>query len=508
MPGNKIPSNPSVTPNAGLNPPPPVGGNTSSESAQAFGRKTSTSTGVRGFLKKTWQKLSLNKTNRSLIGRRIKSMFSALWRLFRGRKVAPESKMPSLRKEEQARGVLPEYQGLVKSPPTLKKHRKGEMLGKGSFGSVSLVTNKRRKEPEKPLDKVYVEKTQKIPANNAHRTREINSEVRLQRESPSAPEIYEEKMGKPKTGDDGKQYQEHRMIMEYGGASLSKLMQSWMPAKPDMFNMTTAERKYWKRSKFSASREENMGLPLNLARNVSLQLMSHLIDLHAEHKVHRDLKPDNILIDHKGKVSLADFGLATQNRPQPGEDPENTVISSVRAGSRLWMAPEVMAKKPYGTKVDIWSAGMVLLELLTGERIDHYLRGQKNEILYNPSAHVQLLQFIQDDPRLNPEAKSLIRQMVDEDPMKRPTAIEVLNHPFFQQAQNIQSASYADLQSQHLQAFSQLAAQEQLLADIEADKAPEDTPDADTVRHNISQLGEKVLLLKQRMSELDHIDRH
>ena len=99
------------------------------------------------------------------------------------------------------------------------------------------------------------------------------------------------------------------------------------------------------------SKMEVLRIALDVARGMDY--------LHRRHIVHRDLKAANLLIDGSGTVKIADFGVA--------KILDSVCCSTGETGTYRWMAPEVIEHKEYDHKVDVYSFGILLWELLTGE---------------------------------------------------------------------------------------------------------------------------------------------
>ncbi|XP_058678269.1 serine/threonine-protein kinase pak-1-like [Ammospiza caudacuta] len=93
---------------------------------------------------------------------------------------------------------------------------------------------------------------------------------------------------------------------------------------------------------------------------ISRECLQGLDFLHSNHVIHQDVKSRNILLKTNGSVKLADFGLFAQLSPEQGRQ------SSV-AGAAGWLAPEVVTGQPCGPKVDIWSLGIVGIEMVERE---------------------------------------------------------------------------------------------------------------------------------------------
>ena len=93
---------------------------------------------------------------------------------------------------------------------------------------------------------------------------------------------------------------------------------------------------------------------------VCREILQALAFLHANHRLHRDIKSDNILVDMEGTVKIADFGFAIGLTAEV--DKRRSVV-----GTPYWMAPELIRGLEYDGKVDVWSTGITCLEMCDGE---------------------------------------------------------------------------------------------------------------------------------------------
>ena len=193
--------------------------------------------------------------------------------------------------------------------------------------------------------------------------------------------------------------------------------------------------------------EKGAPLPMNLVKSYLYQITAALRYCHSKRILHRDLKPQNLLIDKNGIIKLADFGLA-----RAFGVPIKTLTHEVLT---LWYrAPEILlGQKEYSTPVDIWSLGLIFFEmahrkpLFAGDcEIDQIFKifqmyGTPNEktwpgITKLPEYKLTFPQFHErglavynefiDDVGLD-----LLGKMIQLDPAKRISAKRALEHPFF-----------------------------------------------------------------------------
>ena len=208
-------------------------------------------------------------------------------------------------------------------------------------------------------------------------------------------------------------------------------------------------------SKLIYGKNKDSSQPVNegLCRALGKQILGQLSDLHKQGAIHRDLKPDNILIDHRGKAALADFGLAEQGRTGA---PDNNNFYGV-IGTPVYMAPEVFSQPSYSMKADSWSAGMVLAQMLTGQPpvmlYDGVSSGGQKTYTFNQNKYNEFISDISSDPKLSTDAKELILGMLQIDPVNRLSAEQAHNHRFFQTPK----LSYSELQTMHQMKFRELA---------------------------------------------------
>ncbi|THU52766.1 hypothetical protein C4D60_Mb10t07390 [Musa balbisiana] len=105
-------------------------------------------------------------------------------------------------------------------------------------------------------------------------------------------------------------------------------------------------------------KRQNRSVPLKLAVKQALDIAKGMEYVHELGFIHRDLKSDNLLIFADKSIKIADFGVARIEVKPEGMTPET--------GTYRWMAPEMIQHRPYNQKVDVYSFGIVLWELITG----------------------------------------------------------------------------------------------------------------------------------------------
>jgi protein kinase len=194
---------------------------------------------------------------------------------------------------------------------------------------------------------------------------------------------------------------------------------------------------------------KNRGKPFSETeiRNWCFQIFQALNHMHQRGYFHRDLKPENLLVT-KELTKIADFGLAREISSEP---PYTEYVST-----RWYRAPEVLLQASvYNAAVDIWAMGAIIAELFSlrplfpgiSEADELYkicsVLGTPNQhtwpegLQLAASIHFQFPQcggihLSEVVPSASQDAINLISRLCSWDPRRRPTAVEVLQHPFFQ----------------------------------------------------------------------------
>jgi len=157
-----------------------------------------------------------------------------------------------------------------------------------------------------------------------------------------------------------------------------------------------------------------------LKRRVAHNLLSAVAYLHDNGVMHRDIKTENVMFRDDMTAVLIDFGLAklVDGYGRYG------ITHTSDCGTAGYMAPEVYAKEPYSLAADIWSVGIVLLEMFTGE-----LNCERDKAAF---VKVKALKAqLPDKPIPN-----LIKKLLEEDVSKRLTAHQALALPLFVEGKN------------------------------------------------------------------------
>ncbi|XP_057305082.1 serine/threonine-protein kinase PAK mbt-like [Hydractinia symbiolongicarpus] len=152
--------------------------------------------------------------------------------------------------------------------------------------------------------------------------------------------------------------------------------------------------------------------------------------LHSQGVIHRDIKSDSILMSLNGQVKLSDFGFCAQ---VSNEVPKRKSL----VGTPYWMAPEIISRDSYGTEVDIWSFGIMVMEMIDTE-----------PPFFNEPPLMAMKKLRDLDPptlkqpeNVSSKLISFLEACLQKDPFRRSSAFELLQHPFLRMSSSTTSIS-------------------------------------------------------------------
>ncbi|CAG8456764.1 816_t:CDS:2 [Funneliformis caledonium] len=155
---------------------------------------------------------------------------------------------------------------------------------------------------------------------------------------------------------------------------------------------------------------------------ITREVLQALIYLHKCKIIHRDIKAANILLTEEGKVQLCDFGVA-------GQLTASSAKRTSFVGTPYWMAPEVIKEgATYDTKADIWSLGITVIEMATGNPPHHKLSAMKAIQLIPKTPPPQL------EDKFSVHIRELVSLCLNDYSEQRPTAEELMKSKFIKSA--------------------------------------------------------------------------
>lgn len=270
--------------------------------------------------------------------------------------------------------------------PKLKGFEFVKLIGSGQFAEVWLAEKCTTKQifAIKILDNEQIERQPKVKEL-------MQSEVKILKtvKSPNVVKLYEHIFEKG----------QHLFVMEYcNGGDLAKIIKN-RPGRtvpePDVLEFLR-------------------------------QITNGFKALHKENAMHRDFKLANVLI-HNGVFKIADLGFSKQ---------ADTAITPL--GTSVYMAPEIMKYLRYNNKIDVWSLGVCLYEMLMGSTPFY---GENTKDLLGEMMR-NIINF-EGGERVSEELKELIRRMLAPNPVRRINWSEIYAHPFITQGPPVQIDSRA-----------------------------------------------------------------
>eukprot|EP00347_Sterkiella_histriomuscorum_P005395 403356777 len=168
-------------------------------------------------------------------------------------------------------------------------------------------------------------------------------------------------------------------------------------------------------------------IPESVIAYICKQILLAIHMMHENSQIHRDLKPLNVMLSTQGEIKIGDFGLAAQLF-------QESYNSKEIKGTPKWMAPEILLTKPYNSLVDIWSLGIILLELAEG--INPFRGKTLTRIMYEMKNDAAP-KIRNKDKRWSEDFLDFVnKRCLVKNPMERADSYELLLHPFIKDAED------------------------------------------------------------------------
>uniref|UniRef100_A0A3P9JX65 non-specific serine/threonine protein kinase n=1 Tax=Oryzias latipes TaxID=8090 RepID=A0A3P9JX65_ORYLA len=163
-------------------------------------------------------------------------------------------------------------------------------------------------------------------------------------------------------------------------------------------------------------------------RRYTRQILSAVEHLHKYGIVHRDLKIENLLLDEHNNIKIVDFGLSNTLRT----DSVPLELLSTQCGSPAYAAPELLAHRKYGPKVDVWSIGVSMFAMLTGT-LPFTVEPFNIKHLHQKMVNGEIGSFPAD---ISKGAVSFVMSLLEPDPEKRPSVREAMEEKWINEGYN------------------------------------------------------------------------
>ncbi|KAG7099154.1 hypothetical protein E1B28_001025 [Marasmius oreades] len=272
--------------------------------------------------------------------------------------------------------------------PTTFKWVRGELIGKGTYGRVYLALNATTGEMM-AVKQVDLPRT----ASDRNDSRQITVVQALKMESETLKDL------------------DHPNIVQYLGFEET-------PANLSIF------LEYVPGGSIGSVLLKHGKLSEETTKSFTGQILSGLEYLHSKGILHRDLKADNILVEMSGVCKISDFGISKRTAESNGAE-------TAMQGTVFWMAPEVVNPqgKSYNFKVDIWSVGCVVLEMLAGTR--PWLGDEMYAVMFKLYQE-KVPPPVPKDVVLSELADDFRRKCFAINPDERPSAAELRKHKYLE----------------------------------------------------------------------------